>query len=112
MEEYGTTRTPDSRALIVTGIAQNVIGVIFAPKLFMARGKGQFHLAVIAWMVRRVAPAIFRLQGLGRLQTTYAVGSEKKFGNLPLAARAFAITFALAENPARSSQETGKLQIA
>jgi hypothetical protein len=58
MQKYGTTGALYARALVMVGCDENVIGLIVSPKVFMARGEGQYHFAIIIFLARRITPGI------------------------------------------------------
>ena len=111
MQKYGTSKSPDARALIVIRRNHNVIGIVSSPHIFMAIAKWQPDMAIIEEMARRIAPAIKALQRSGfdqGLRSHAAVSSIKKLFQFPGANGARAITFPLPVSAPGFAQSTRK----
>jgi len=58
MQKYGTTGALYAWALVMVGCDENVICLILSPKVFMARGEGQYYFAIIVFLARRITPGV------------------------------------------------------
>ena len=92
----------------MVGDRQDVIGIVNAPKLFVAGSKGPSNFVVVCGMFRCIAPTIVRFQAPRRFDATHTIGPEVEAGHQPTPARTFTVALALSARPAFGTQETWK----
>ena len=111
MQKYGTSKSPDARALIVIRRNHQIIGIVRPPQIFMATAKWQPDTTIIEEMAWRIAPAIKALQRSRFDQGLWPhdpVRSIKKLFQFPDANGAGAIALPLPVSTSGFTQSTWK----
>ena len=60
MQEDGAAQRRNGRIVIVSEFNNHIVDMVFQPEILVAGGVGQFDPAIVEWVIRRVAPAVFR----------------------------------------------------